>query len=65
MKRALLSDNFYVFPRYANTVMSTKEFRQILKDYDGYILTCGHIWDIIGMSLGAGMYRVTLSLRES
>ena len=60
----LLSNKFYIFPNHAHTVMSTKEFRQILKDNDGYILVQGRLWDIVGKSLGAGMYRVTLKKRD-
>ena len=54
----------YVMPRYANTVMTRKELRETLKATDGWILTAGYLWNIIGKSIGAGMYRVTLELKN-
>jgi hypothetical protein len=59
-----LGNSFYVYPHHANTVLSAKEYRQILKDSEGWILAQGVIWDIIGKPLGAGMYRVSLSRRD-
>ena len=54
--------NMYIMPRYANTVMTRKEFKETLKATDGRILTAGYMWDIIGKAIGAGMYRVTLKI---
>jgi hypothetical protein len=56
--------NFYVYPRLANTVMDASEYRGILKSTEGYILTHGCLWDIVGKDLGAGMYRVSLKRRS-
>lgn len=59
-----LSDIFYTTPRYANTTMDKKDLKELLLHSDGWIMACGHMWDIGSKHIGAGVYRVTLKERS-
>ena len=59
-----LSDVFYTMPGFAVTTMRTTEYRETLLATDGQIIACGYLWRIRGQSLGAGVYRVTLTREE-
>jgi len=57
-----LGDIFYTQPVYA--VATMREYRETLLATDGQIIACGYLWRIRGQSLGAGVYRVTLTREE-
>ena len=53
-----LSDAFYKYPEKANEIMSTKDFRELMLETQGKMIAKGLVWQIIGKSLGAGLYFV-------
>ena len=55
-----LSDNFYRVPDVARQTMTRKEWKQVLLDTGGQILTCGRMRTLKGKHLEAGVYLVTL-----
>jgi len=63
MKQA--PSNFYAFPRIDNTTMTKADLSELLLSTDGLIMTNGRMWDIKSKSLGAGIYRVSLELKEA
>lgn len=60
MKLKDLNENFYTNPEIANTVMDSKNLKELLLDSAGKVLTCGRLRDIKSKHIGAGVYRVTL-----
>lgn len=46
--------------RQANTTVTTRTFRTMLLQSDGYVMYNGTRYEIKGKSLGAGVYRVSL-----
>lgn len=46
-------------PGLAHSTMETREYRDLLLRSGGQIMANGHLWDIIGKNLGAGVYKVT------
>ena len=59
-----LPGNFYSMPKAANTTMDRKDLKELLLSTDGWILSCGRMYNIKSKSLGAGVYRVTLKLKN-
>jgi len=59
-----LPNNFYVFPKSANATMPRKELKEILLSTGGWIMACGYMWDIVSKHIGAGVYRVSLKMRD-
>lgn len=62
--RTDLPNNFWTMPNYANVTVTAKELRAIQLKHEGWIMAQGHIWDINRQSLGAGIYKLTLKLRN-
>lgn len=50
-------------PGTANTTVTTATFRSMLLQSDGWVMWQGKMYDIVGKSLGAGVYRVSLKER--
>lgn len=50
----------YQMPATWYGTMTTKQLRETLLATDGRVLACGELCDVVGKSLGAGVYRVTL-----
>lgn len=59
----VLPMNFYTMPQVTNTTMDKKNLKELLLHSEGWIMACGHLWDIKSKHLGAGVYRVTLKER--
>ena len=55
---------FYVAPSSATTTMSRKDLKELLLETDGWVMSCGHAWDIKGKQIGAGVWKVLLKLQE-
>lgn len=49
-------------PRYGHTTMTKDDLRTILMETGGNMLACGSLYDIVAKPLGAGVYRVSLTL---
>lgn len=62
MEKAL--DNLAASPAYAAPTVTTAAYRKMLLDKDGWMMARGEMYDIVGKSLGAGVYRVTLKARD-
>jgi len=60
----LLPMNFYTMPKVANITMDKKDLKELLLESEGWIMACGHMWDIKSKHIGAGVYRVKLKLRS-
>jgi len=58
-----LPDIFYTMPRVANTTMDKKDLKELLLHNEGWIMACGHMYDIESKHIGAGVYRITLKVR--
>jgi hypothetical protein len=54
--------HFYTMPNVANTTMDKKDLREVLLSTGGFILACGHLYDIKSRHLGVGIYKVWLKL---
>lgn len=50
-------------PEYGNAAAEKDEVREIMLQTGGWMLACGHQWDIKAKQLGAGVYRLTLERR--
>ena len=48
-------------PGLAHTTMKAKDYRALLLKSGAQIMAGGRLWDIVGKSLGAGVYKVTTS----
>ncbi|KKL98893.1 hypothetical protein LCGC14_1819820 [marine sediment metagenome] len=59
----ILPNIFYTMPQNANITMDMEDLKELLLHSEGYIMACGHMWDIKSKYLGAGVYRVTLKER--
>lgn len=59
-----LSDMFYTMPGACNTTMTRKQLKETLLATDGWVLACGHCWDIKSKHLGAGVYKVFLKKKN-
>ena len=59
-----LPDNFYSMPRYANTILTTKELRETVLATNGAIIAAGYLWDIKNIRVAPGAYRVWLVRRD-
>lgn len=55
-----LPNSFYVYPDIARTTMTTKQWQETVKATDGYIIACGHGYDLKSSSMGGGMRKVWL-----
>lgn len=60
-ERAL--NNLASFPDAAAPAVPTAVYREMLLSTDGWIMAQGYSYDLIGKSLGGGVYRVTLRRR--
>lgn len=60
----ILPLNFYTMPSLASTTMETKDLKELLLGTDGWIMANGRIWNIKDEHLGAGVYKVTLELKN-
>jgi hypothetical protein len=56
--------NFYTMPNLAKMTMDTKDLKELLLSTGGQVLACGRLYEIKTKHLGAGVYRVWLSLWE-
>ena len=61
----ILSEYFYQKPETAHEIMSTKDFKELMLITQGTMSAQGKIWNIKGKSLGAGLYKVTLTKWKS
>ena len=59
-----LSENAYRNPAGFSQTMDRKHLKETLLHTDGWVLSCGYMWDIQSKSLGAGVYRVTLKKKN-
>ncbi|CAB4203546.1 hypothetical protein UFOVP1382_158 [uncultured Caudovirales phage] len=50
-------------PDSFSKTMETKDFKALLLTTDGWMMAAGYSYDIVGKSLGAGVYRVSLRRR--
>jgi len=58
-----LPSTFYAWPHLANTTMDKGDLQELLLAADGWVLSCGRIWDIKVEHLGADIFKVTLENR--
>lgn len=58
-----LPRNFYTMPEYATTTMDDKDLKELLLETNGWVISCGHLYKIKSEHLGAGVYKVKLSLK--
>jgi hypothetical protein len=59
-----LPTSFYQIPHCASTTMTRKDLKETLLATDGWVLSCGEIFDIKSKHLGAGVYRISLEERK-
>lgn len=57
-------NNLAAFPDAAAPAVPTAVYRQMLLSTDGWIMAQGSSYDLVGKSLGVGVYRVTLRRRS-
>lgn len=50
-------------PEFAAPAVSREVYREMLLSTEGWIMAQGYSWDLVGKSLGVGVYRVTLRRR--
>ena len=63
-RRSSLLDHLAGMPRYGHGTATTREVRQIMLDTGGEMMACGHLYDIVAKSLGAGVHRISLRRKE-
>ena len=51
-------------PAVAHVMLTRAELRAVLQRTGGDVMACGHLYDIVSESRGAGMYTVRLKRRE-
>lgn len=49
-------------PDYGNTTMDRKDTHELLMDTGGCVLACGRLYNIVAKDIGAGVYKVSLTL---
>ena len=54
--------NFLASMSAGTTTMARKDLREMLLDTGGNMLACGRLYDIVAKDLGAGVYKVSLTL---
>lgn len=54
--------NFLAAMPSGHTTMTREDLRTILLETGGNMLVCGRLYDISSKDLGAGVYRVSLTL---
>jgi hypothetical protein len=59
-----LPNNFYAFPKIAHTTMDSKNLKELLLSVGSDVIINVRLWDIISKHIGAGVYRVSLKLKN-
>lgn len=53
--------NFLAGCPVGTTTMTESDLKTVLMETGGNMLACGRLYDIVGKSIGAGVYKVSLS----
>lgn len=53
--------NFLAACPAGSTTMEHDDLKTVLMETGGNMLACGRLYDIVGKSIGAGVYKVTLT----
>ncbi len=56
----LLPQNAYRQPEIYQTTMTKKDLAELLLESEGFIMACGHVYNIMSKALGAGIHKVWL-----
>ena len=59
-----LPKNFYTMPEWASMTIDKKELKELLLNTGSDIIACGRLYDIITKHLGAGVYKISLKLKN-
>lgn len=54
--------NFLAGMPGGHTTMTRKDVKELLLETGGNMLACGRLYDIVAKDIGAGVYRVSLTL---
>jgi len=57
-----LPKSFYTMPTLANMVMEKGDLKELLLNTGGSVLANGYLYDIIAKHIGAGVYKITLTI---
>ena len=59
-----LPKNFYTMPKFASMTIDRKGLKELLLNTGDNIIACGRLYDIVTKHLGAGVYKVSLKLKN-
>ena len=59
-----LPKTFYTMPELAHMTTDRKELKELLLNTGSDIIACGRLYDIVTKHLGAGVYKVSLKLKN-
>jgi len=57
-----LPKSFYTMPTLANMVMEKGDLKELLLNTGGSVLANGYLYDIVAKHIGAGVYKITLTI---